>query len=78
MKKVYEPLNMIMNGRYAVLYGKLAPAIQQVVLSRMAGLIEEERDHEDKGNYGHLCNILPTIAIDDVLQRIGKTAASII
>lgn len=29
MKKVYEPLNMIKNGRYAVLYGKLAPEIQQ-------------------------------------------------
>ena len=73
MKKVYEPLNMIMNGRYAVLYGKLAPAIQKEVLSRMAGLIEEDRDYEDKGNYGHFCNILPTIAIDDVLQRNGKS-----
>lgn len=73
MKRVYEPLNMIMNGRYAVLYRKLTPFIQQEVLSRMAGLIEEERDYEDKGNYGHFCNILPTLAIDDVLQRNGKT-----
>lgn len=24
MRKVYEPLPMIMNGRYAVLYGKLS------------------------------------------------------
>ena len=55
MKKVYEPLNMIMNGRYAVLYGKLAPAIQQEVLSRMAGLIEEERDYEDKG-WKYVCH----------------------
>ena len=73
MKKAYEPLNMVMNGRYAVLYGKLDPTIQKEVLSRMAGLIEEERDYEDKGNYGHFCNILPTIAIDDVLQRNGKS-----
>lgn len=73
MKKAYEPLNMIMNGRYAVLYGKLDPAIQKEVLSRMAELIEEERDYEDKGNYGHFCNILPTIAIDDVLLCNGKT-----
>ena len=64
---------MIMNGRYAVLYGKLAPAIQKEVLSRMAGLIEEERDYEDKGNYGHFCNILPTIAIDEALRKNGKT-----
>ena len=73
MKKVYKPLNMVMNGRYAVLYGKLAPAIQQEILARMAELIEEERDYEDKGNYGHFCNILPTIAIDEVLQRNGKS-----
>ena len=59
MKKDYEPLNMIMNGRYAVLYGKLTPSIQREVLARMAELIEEERDYEDKGNYGHFCNILP-------------------
>ncbi len=73
MKRVYEPLNMVMNGRYAVLYVKLAPSIQQEVLSRMSALIEEERDYEDKGNYGHFCNILPTIAIDEVLRRKGKT-----
>ena len=73
MKKTYEPLNMIMNGRYAVLYGKLTPSIQQEIIARMAELIEEERDYEDKGNYGHFCNILPTIAIDEVLQRNGKS-----
>ena len=73
MKKTYEPLNMIMNGRYAVLYGKLTPSIHQEILARMAELIEEERDYEDKGNYGHFCNILPTIAIDEVLRRNGKS-----
>ena len=74
MKKVYEPQNMVMNGRYAVLYGKLSPELQQQVLARMAELIEEDKEYEDKGNYGHLCNILPTIAIDEVLQQSGKTA----
>lgn len=57
MKKVYEPLNMIKNGRYAVLYGKLAPEIQQQILSRMTELIEEDKEYEDKGNYGNLHNI---------------------
>ena len=52
MKKTYEPLNMIMNGRYAVLYRRLTPAIQKKILSMMAGLIVEEKDYEDKGNYG--------------------------
>jgi len=64
---------MIMNGRYAVLYEKLAPELQRQVLARIVGLIEEDKEYADKGNYGHLCNILPTIVIDDVLQRNGKT-----
>lgn len=74
MKRLYQPLNMIMNGRYAVLYGKLSPKEQQDVLSKMAELIEEEKEYEDKGNYGHLCNILPTIAIDEALQKNGESA----
>ena len=74
MKRRYLPLNMVMNGRYAVLYGKLSPKEQQDVLSKMAELIEEEKEYEDKGNYGHLCNILPTIAIDEALQKNGKSA----
>ncbi len=40
----------------------------------MAELIEEEKEYEDKCNYGHLCNILPTIAIDVALQKNGKSA----
>jgi hypothetical protein len=31
MKRRYQPLNMVMNGRYAVLYGKLSPKEQQDV-----------------------------------------------
>ena len=73
MKRRYLPLNMVMNGRYAVLYGKLSPEEQQDVLSKMAELIEEEKEYEDKGNYGHLCNILTTIAIDEALQKNGKS-----
>ena len=72
MKKTYEPLPMIMNGRYAVLFGKLSEKEKEDTLARMATLIEEERYYEDKGNYGHFCNILPTIAIDEALRRNGK------
>ena len=48
---------MIMNGRYAVLFRKLSEKEKEDTLSRMATLIEEERDYEDKGNYGNLHNI---------------------
>ncbi|MBO5640624.1 MAG: hypothetical protein J5916_12020 [Oscillospiraceae bacterium] len=74
MKKEYKPLNLVMNGRYAVLYGKLSPEEQGAVLQRVGALIEAEKDYTDKGNFGHFCNILPTIAIDEVLQRHGKSA----
>ena len=73
MKKEYKPLNMLMNGRYAVLYKGLTPDVQADVLKRMQELITEEKEYEDKGNYGHLCNILPTIAIDEVLQKHGSS-----
>jgi len=72
MKRIYEPLPMIMNGRYAVLFGKLSEKEKEDTLARMATLIEEERGYEDKGNYGHFCNILPTIAIDEALRRNGE------
>ena len=74
MKKVYKPLNMVMNGRYAVLYKKLPDKVQADILARMARLIKDEEEYEDKGNYNHLCNILSTIAIDEALQSSGKTA----
>lgn len=73
MRKEYKPLNLVMNGRYAVLYGKLSTEKQQAVLCRIGELIEAEKDYTDKGNYGHFCNIFPTIAIDEVLQRNGKS-----
>ena len=34
MKKVHEPLNMVMNGRYAVLFKKLESEVQADVLAR--------------------------------------------
>ena len=73
MKKEYKPLNMVMNGRYAALYRKLSAREQEDTLSRMTELVAAEKDYADKGNYGHLCNILPTIAIDEALQKGGKT-----
>jgi len=73
MEKIYKARNMVYNGRYAVLFEKLPDEQKQDVISRMDQLIEEEKEYEDKGNYGHLCNIFPTIAIDEVLQANDKT-----
>ena len=64
---------MIKAGRYKICFTELSLEIQDNVLKRMARLIEENREWYDRGNYGHLCNILPTLAIDEALQASGKT-----
>ena len=68
-----HPLRMINAGRYKVCFSELSPEIQDDVLKRMARLIDENREWYDRGNYGHLCNILPTLAIDEALQATGKS-----
>lgn len=68
-----NPLRMINAGRYKTCFADLSPEMQADVLVRMERLIEENRQWYDRGNYGHLCNILPTLAIDEALQAVGKT-----
>ena len=68
-----HPLRMINAGRYKVCFAELSLEIQDDVLKRMARLIDENREWYDRGNYGHLCNILPTLAIDEALQAAGKS-----
>lgn len=68
-----NPLRMINAGRYKTCFAELSPEIQADVLVRMERLIDENRQWYDRGNYGHLCNILPTLAIDEALQAVGKT-----
>lgn len=64
--KEHTPLKMIRSGRYKVCFSALVPELQQEVLRPMETLILENAEWCDRGNYGHLCNILPTIAIDEV------------
>ena len=68
-----NPLRMINAGRYKTCFAELSPEMQADVLVRMERLIGENRQWYDRGNYGHLCNILPTLAIDEALQAVGKT-----
>jgi hypothetical protein len=67
MKK-YTPLKMIRAGRYKLCFDGLEPEIQADVLRRMEKLVAENAEWCDRGNYGHLCNILPTLAIDQALE----------
>lgn len=71
--KEYKPLKMINKGRYRQCFATLNKTQQQQVLGRMEQLISENSQWCDRGNYGHLCNILPTLAIDAVLQASGHS-----
>lgn len=72
--KDYSPTKMIRAGRFRRFFEELAPAVQQDVLQRLERLIEEECEWCDDGNYSHLCNILPTLAIDQALEAHGMDA----
>ena len=69
----YTSQKMIDTGRYKTCFSELPSGVQQEVLRRMQTLIEENAEWFDKGNYGHLCNILPTLAIDQALAATGQS-----
>ncbi len=71
MMKKYRPQRMIGDSRYHRYFNTLTAPLQTDVLQRMERLIGEEAEWCDKGNYGHLCNILTTIALDEALQATG-------
>jgi len=76
MKK-YKPLKMLHDGRYRRLFEELSPEIQIDVLKRMERLLVEEAEWCDKGNYGHLCNILATLALDEALLATGMDTKTV-
>ena len=45
MKKTYEPLPMVMNGSYAVLFGNLSQKEKEDTHARMTTVIEEVREY---------------------------------
>ena len=47
---------LVMNSRHSNLYKKFESEGYANVLANMARLLSEEKEYEDKGNCGHLCN----------------------
>ncbi|MBQ6068235.1 MAG: L-2-amino-thiazoline-4-carboxylic acid hydrolase [Bacteroidales bacterium] len=72
--KRYTPLRMIRSGRYKSCFYGLKPEVRADVLRRMETLVAENHEWCDRGNYGHLCNILSTLAIDQALAARGQSA----
>jgi hypothetical protein len=46
---------------------------RQQLIKRIDRLIEENLRYTDNGNYGHLCNLLTSLAMVMVLEENGKT-----
>ena len=64
---------MTADSRYQNLFPRLPEDIRQDVWDRMDELLEEEKEYCDKGNYKHMCQILTSIALYEVLQKHGNT-----
>lgn len=71
--KQYNPKSLVKISRYQNFFPTLDAEIQKDIYARMAGLLEEEKEYCDKGNYEHIAQIVTSIAIYEVLQRHGKS-----
>ncbi len=71
--KAYKPEALVAVSRYQNYFPTLDQQIRADVYTRMAELIEEEKEYCDKGNYSHMAQILTSIAMYEVLQKHGKS-----
>ncbi len=72
-KKVYEADALIMSGRYQELFPTLPEKIKAETRARVRELMEENRELCDKGNYNHLNNMFPCLALYETLQKNGRS-----
>ena len=73
MLKKYNAKSMIKKSRHINYFNTLDDNLKKDILKRINELIDEEKEYADRGNYGHLCNLLSAIAIFEVLQKHGKS-----
>ncbi len=72
MKK-YIPARMIRQSRFRTFYETWGVNEKELLIARMNRLIDENQEYADSNNYGHLCNLLPSIAMIMILEENGKT-----
>ena len=73
MKKIYEPENMIRNGRLVHLYDASSEEKKQFIFRRVGELIREYHSYEYPPLYGYLCNIYTSVAICEYDEAHGMT-----
>lgn len=72
MKK-YIPEEMIKKSRFKDYYAKWSSDEQKRLLEIMERLIRENSEYADNKNYGHMCNLMTSLAMEMALEEMGKT-----
>lgn len=72
MKK-YIPEEMISKSRFKDYYAKWSSDEQKRLLEIMERLIRENSEYADNKNYGHMCNLMTSLAMETALEERGKT-----
>ena len=73
MKKKYDPEKMIAKSRFKDFYNELKKEEQLRLTALMTRLIKENSEYADSKNYGHLCNLITSLAIVLMLEENGRS-----
>ncbi len=73
MKKAYDPIKMIFQSRFRDNYKTWRSDDKSSLVNTMTRLIGENSSYADPNNYGHLCNLITSLAMVMVLEENGKT-----
>ena len=72
MKK-YIPEQMIRKSRFIAFFETWNENEKEKLITQLNRLIKDNQEYADSNNYGHLCNLLTSIAMIMVLEQNGKT-----
>ena len=71
--KRYIPAQMIRKSRFITFFETWSENEKAQLITQMNRLIKENQEYADSKNYGHLCNLLTSIAMIMVLEQNGRT-----
>ena len=69
----YIPEKMIMQSRFRTYYETWDEPSKAQLKAKLQQLLDENTEYTDSNNYGHLCNLLTSLAMVTVLKEKGKT-----
>ena len=64
---------MIRKSRFIAFFETWNETEKEQLITQLNRLIKDNQEYADSNNYGHLCNLLTSIAMIMVLEQNGKT-----